>query len=130
MGTPTILFETGQDKNSYSREESRKWISFSLYLSSICISNHCYDFESYKQIPVQSNLYCDLLLRNIKINELIQDIIIEYKEVLLNNTVIFVPIIKNIGFFDKIFAHKSIILDKNMNNIKFKISIGDDAKIL
>ena len=54
-------------------------------------------------------------------------IIIEYKEVLLNNTVIFVPIIKNIGFFDKIFAHKSIILDKNMKNIKFKISIGDDA---
>ena len=126
-GTPTILFETGQDLNNYSREESRKWISFSLYLSSICISKNFYDYESYKQIPVQNNLYCDLLLRNIKVNELVQDIIIEYKEVLLNNRVIFIPIIKNIGFFDKIFAHKSIIIDKNMKNIKFKISIGDDA---
>ena len=127
LGTPTILFETGQDKNNYSREESRKWLSFSLYLSSICISNNCYDFESYKQIPIQNNLYCDLLLRNIKIEELVQDIIIEYNEVLHNNKVIFVPIIRNIGFFDKIFAHKTIILDKNIKNVKIKISIGDDA---
>ena len=126
-GTPTILFETGQDKNNYSREKSRKWISFSLYLSSICILNSRYDFESYKQIQVQNNLYCDLLLRNIKIDELLQDIIIEYKEVLHNNKVIFVPIIKNIGFFDKIFAHKTIILSKNIKNVKIKISIGDDA---
>ena len=36
-------------------------------------------------------------------------------------------VVEFLRFFDKIFAHKTIILDKNIKNEKIKISIGDDA---
>lgn len=114
-GIPTILFEAGHFKNDYNREETRRLIfkSYIYALNAIAeIEDLEANYEAYFKIPENEKLFFDIIIRNAKTKQGINDIAIQYQERLLGNEIQFVPKVVKIENLEKFYAHKTIEANK------------------
>jgi hypothetical protein len=134
---PTILFEAGHFKNDIFRKFSRKLVFDSLVEICLSISSGSYkeiDHKEYFNIIANNNNLRDILIKNVTIlknNKIItgQEVSIQYSEKLVNNEVLFVPIIDSISSkldFNSLFVFE-LSNDKSKNNM-LDIGIGDNAE--
>jgi hypothetical protein len=130
QGTPTILFEAGHFPNDYAREETRKYIFLALLkmVQDICLDVEDQLIDVYFEIPENKKLFNDVIVRNVKSEDsTIKDIVIQYKEVVEDEHINFVPFIEKIEKNIPFFAHReinadgqSLILEKH-----FPLKVGD-----
>ena len=134
---PTILFEAGHFKNDIFRKFSRKLVFDSLVEICLLISSESYieiDHKKYFKIIANNNNLRDILIKNVTIlknNKIItgQEISIQYSEKLVNNEVLFLPIIDSISSkldFNSLFVFE-LSNDKSRNNM-LDVGIGDNAE--
>lgn len=115
LGVPTILFEAGHYANDYHREETRKIIFISLLKAIVSIKNSEYEerkVSEYFKIPENQKLINDILIKNIKIfNKDSYEIVnlgIQYKEVLKDRKISFIPIFDNELIENHQFGHLEV----------------------
>ena len=99
-GHHTILIEAGHFKDDYDREVVRK-LNFIALLSGITYianTSEFNDFKTYFTIPNNEKKYLDLIYKNIILSEenKMIDVGVVYKEVLVDQKIIFTPEIKYI----------------------------------
>jgi hypothetical protein len=114
-GTPTVLFEAGHFPNDYEREDTRKYIFLALLnmIQDICLDVKDELSLAYFEIPENKKLFNDVIVRNVKSEDsTIKDIVIQYKEVLENDHINFVPFIEKIEKNIPSFAHREINADE------------------
>lgn len=116
LNVPTILFEAGHFPNDYLREKTREYIYQSLVVSLIYISDNELTGKNYKDyflIPGNNKLFFDVILRKANYKGIIEDIALQFEEVLNNDKIEFVPTLKKVGKLDSFYGHREIELDKN-----------------
>ncbi|MFV0541122.1 MAG: M14 family zinc carboxypeptidase [Aestuariibaculum sp.] len=123
---PTILFEAGHYNNDYAREKTREFIYMSYLVSLSYIAKHTVtgaEYKPYFDIPENEKLFFDIIIKNAKTENGIEDIAFLYKEILQNGQIEFLPICEKIGDLDGFFAHryidanKLLVLGANKNTI-------------
>jgi hypothetical protein len=112
LGVPTLLFEAGHFPGDYEREETRKYIFFSLISSfnaineNVIVSN---GINKYLNISQNKVVFYDLMFKNVKINydgiEIITNFAAQYKEELIENKVCFKAYISDVGDLVNSFGH-------------------------
>ncbi len=108
LGYTTILFEAGHYPNDYDREVTRKYIYISLIKCLDFFANNIVKgegYENYFNIPENGKCFKDIIFRNVKVNNTIKDISIQYLEKLEQNKVVFVPRIAQIESQITDFGH-------------------------
>tara|TARA_Y100000385_G_scaffold280409_1_gene331552 strand:+ start:19023 stop:20189 length:1167 start_codon:yes stop_codon:yes gene_type:complete len=130
LGVPTVLFEAGHYPKDYQREETRKYITLSLITGLDSIAHNEIngnDVSAYFEIPENNKLFNDVIIRNAQLDSnhpsTFFDIAIQFKEVLTNGSLVFVPNIEEIGDLSDKHAH----LDLNAN---FKLVTHPDFEKL
>tara|TARA_R100000935_G_C2833239_1_gene166439 strand:- start:82 stop:1233 length:1152 start_codon:yes stop_codon:yes gene_type:complete len=114
LGVPTILFEAGHSKGDYNREKTREYVFYALISSLNTIAKQNYkniDTSLYFNIPENEKLFYDLILRDAEIDGKIVDIAIQFKEILKDTEIVFLPIVENISSNLAFYAHKEIRCD-------------------
>lgn len=138
-GVPTILFEAGHFHQDYNREKSREYVFYGiLALFNILGDIEFHSYKHYLEIPQNLKNYCDIIIRNIHLNDYTHpvDIAIQYKEVLVHGTINFIPEIEEIGDLDHKFAHKELDqkdlqeLTKNENLLTNHVKVSEIIEIL
>ncbi len=111
LGVPTILYEAGHYNNDYDREVTREYIFKALFYGLDAISNKSLNaYTAYFDIPENQKNFYDVIIRNCKSNnsEISYDAAIQFKEVLTENSIDFVPYVEKLGNLDSYFGHKEI----------------------
>lgn len=112
-GVPTLLFEAGHFKNDYQREKTRSFIFYALVQCLYTIAGGFIDNYSYKMyfdIPENKKSFFDILITNIPYiyesgkKEPIA-LGIQYEEVLMQNTIEFLPLIQKKGDLHGYYGH-------------------------
>jgi hypothetical protein len=127
LNVPTILFEAGHYPNDYLREKTREFIYQSLIISLEYIIDNQVTGKNYKDyllIPENNKLFFDVILRMARYKGTLEDIAIQFEEVLNNNKIEFVPTIKQVGNLDSYYGHREIKLNKK----EIKIVKNDSIK--
>lgn len=111
-GTPTVLFEAGHYREDYGRERTRAYIFQSMITALNSIGYHLVskmDASKYFDIPENQKHYYDILITNayLMVPSLAQGdaIGISFEETLMDSTIHFVPIIKEVGILNEFFGH-------------------------
>jgi len=120
FGIPTILYEAGHYPGDYDREVTRELVFKALYygLQSISGENDL-TFEDYFKIPDIKKNFFDIIIRNVRLSEVDShstDIAFQFKEVLINDTVSFVPVVSKIGNLRTFYGHREIEGNNNLIN--------------
>lgn len=113
LGVPTILFEAGHYQNDYEREETRKFI-FIAYLAALhYISENDVvgrDLERYLNIPQNKSIFYDFVYRKFKVNtnslNIITNFAAHYKEMLVDDTIVFEATFVEVGEGITNFGHQ------------------------
>jgi hypothetical protein len=110
LGTPTLLFEAGHFQGDYHREETR-FFMFCALLSAVefIAKNHWneVDGKKYLEIPENQQLFYDIILRNIPVEDnQFSDIGILYKEILKDNELNLTAYVEKIGDLSGFFGHQ------------------------
>lgn len=112
LGVPTILFEAGHFPNDYERETTRRHVFFALLSGLSAIYENVIvvnESERYFEIPQNKMAFYDMMWKNVKINyenkEIISNFASQYKEALIDNSVIFEAIISEIGNLHDFHGH-------------------------
>ena len=137
-GYPTILFEAGHYHNDYQRDIVRKFVFISIK-SAISASNENViaesNFNKYLHIYQNNKCFYDFIFKNVKIiDNNVEKIIkfaVQYKEVLQNDEIEFIPEIIQIENLDEFYAHKTLDYKNELfefENRNFP-KIGDIIKI-
>ena len=138
-GEPTILFEAGHSLQDYTREKSREIVFYGiLALLGIIGDKESHSHTHYFEIPQNLKNYSDIIIRNIQLKNYWHpvDIAIQYKEVLIQGTINFIPEIEEIGDLDHKFAHKEVDqkylqeLTKNENLLTNHVKVSEILEIL
>lgn len=111
LEVPTILFEAGHYAQDYQREKTRELILDSLVcaLSSIATGElENIDYTEYFKIPENEKLFYDFILRNAKVGDKIVDVAIQFKEVLEEEKITFLPVIEKIDSALHFFGHREL----------------------
>jgi hypothetical protein len=137
-GYPTILFEAGHYPNDYQRDIVRKFIFISIKSALFSINENVIvesNFNKYLHIYQNNKCFYDIIFKNVKIidNNVEKNIkfAVQYKEVLKNNEIEFIPEIIQIGNLDNFYAHQTIDFKNDLfefENRNFP-KIGDTIKI-
>jgi len=110
LGTPTILFEAGHFPGDYKREETRFFMFCALLSAAEFIAKDCWDevdYKEYLEIPENQQLFYDIILRNIPIeNNQFLDVGIMYREILKDNVMNLTAYVEKIGDLSGFFGHK------------------------
>ena len=115
-GSSTILFESGFFENDYNREITRKYMFHSLVIALELISNEINSkikIDIYELIPKNKVKFYDIILKKIKIDDSTINVGINYKEILKDNSISFVPYIESIGDLDNFIGHKELEFPSN-----------------
>ena len=128
IGVPTILYEAGHYPNDYNREETRELIFKALYYGFLSIAqpDSTISYDMYFNIPNIKKNFFDIIIRNVRLSEFseISDVAIQFKEVLVNGIVEFIPTVAKIGQLNTFYGHKEIkggghtVLDQDMRPLK------------
>ena len=124
--TPTILFEAGHFPKDYEREETRKYVFLALISVLKSISDASFEdvnHYKYQEIPENEKLFHDIILREADTENGVVDVAIQYKEVLKDGKLVFLPQIEKIAFKIEKFAHKEIHCEKK------KVAINNKSKL-
>jgi len=116
LNVPTILFEAGHYKDDYNREEVRRLVyqSFVIALQAILISDFkTKDVQDYYKIPKNDKLFSDILITNVRFDNVFKDVAIQYEEQLLGDTIDFIPKVIKIEKAISGFGHKTINANGN-----------------
>lgn len=109
LGVPTVLFEAGHFSNDYQREKTREYIFYAmLSLFGITKEVQPSNETDYFSIPQNEKLFKDVIIRNVEIDGKITSLSICYEEILVGDSIQFVPILEKIGGLDSFFGHKEI----------------------
>lgn len=137
-GFPTILFEAGHYHNDYQRDIVRKYVFISIKSAISTIGENVIvgsNFNKYLHIYQNNKCFYDFIFKNVKIidNNVEKNIkfAVQYKEVLKNGEIEFIPEIIQIENLDDFFAHQTIDFKNNLfefENRNFP-KIGDAIKI-
>lgn len=98
-GVPTILFEAGHFPMDYEREKIREYMAAAILSGLYAIASESYqkmDFLRYFDIPENEKLFYDVILRDVLFKSELVDVAIQFKEVLSNNAIEFLPVIEKI----------------------------------
>jgi hypothetical protein len=108
--TPTVLFEAGHYPEDYAREETRKYIFLALLymIQETMSSSELNPPEDYFSIPENEKYYFDVILRDVKVNNQLKDVAIQYKEELKDDAINFIPIIEQVGDLKTYYGHREI----------------------
>ena len=123
---PTILFEAGHFGIDYQREFTRELMYCSILKALLYIAgttDEKIDHNDYFNIPHNQKSFYDIILRDAFYNGKIQDLAIQYEEVLENNRIKFYPHVKKIGELKGINGHREIPINKNEIELLNKDSI-------
>ncbi|WP_300439785.1 M14 family zinc carboxypeptidase [Christiangramia sp.] len=126
LSTPTILFEAGHFPGDYEREITRKMVYKALISCLYRISKENIDLVDYKkyfELPQNQKLFNDLIIRKAMINGDVRDVAIQFKEVLKNGKIEFVPMIEKILPEINKYAHQEINADRKL------LKLSDDSEI-
>jgi len=113
LGVPTILFEAGHFQEDYEREETRKCI-FISYMSGLLYvmgkaEIEC-NLDKYLNIPQNKSIFYDFVYRKFKVNtnslNIITNFAAHYKEILVEDKVIFEATIVEVGEGITNFGHQ------------------------
>ena len=136
LNVTTILFEAGHYQGDYEREETRKYIFIALMSSlQFIYNNNTIEDKTtnYINIPQNKVLFVDFAYRKIKINNnslnLITTFAAQYKEVLLDDKIIFEAYFTEIGEDLEFFGHQeyngeNAVYSDDSNNVP---EIGNKA---
>lgn len=116
LNVPTILFEAGHYKDDYNREEVRRLVyqSFVIALQATLISDFkTKDVQDYYKIPKNDKLFSDILITNVRFDNVFKDVAIQYEEQLLGDTIDFIPKVIKIEKAISGFGHKTINANGN-----------------
>jgi len=106
---PTILFEAGHYEDDYERENTRKFILISLLKSVWAIANKSYkniDYKEYFNIPENKKCFYDVLIKNTGSEK--GNLAIQYKEVLKDNKLVFLPFLEKENVEKSLRGHQEI----------------------
>jgi len=132
LGVPTVLYEAGHYANDYEREKTRMYIFKSLFygLEAILNSISSNNFEDYFDIPENEKIFFDIIIRNCrtKDSKMSFDVAIQFKEVLEDGVIKFIPYVEKLETLESYFGHKEI--DGNnaviLNHENKSLSIGNE----
>ncbi|MEK9530796.1 MAG: peptidase M14, partial [Flavobacteriaceae bacterium] len=128
QGTPTLLFECGQVGEDYERENTRKWFAVSLLEGLKCIREEQFLVDDYAQIPEVNKSFVDIIVKNARIDGKTDNIALQFKELLTNKGLEFIPIVHSIGNLDSIQAHKTVDFSAHKGLSKSAVLVGKVAK--
>jgi len=119
LGTPTILFEAGHYSNDYNRNITTNYILKVLIEAIKTISSGDFDnytIDEYMNIPENKKDYSDLLITGVSVVDQgklykNQELVINYKEVLDNSKVVFVPYMIDYSSSWTGLTHKTIQIE-------------------
>jgi len=115
LGTPTILFEAGHYPGDYLRNVTRHYITIALkscFHQIACNAVHSY--RGYFELPENAKNFRDIIVRKCIVDGSLMDVIIQYKEVLEQDHLRFVPVIESIKEKSVLIGHWEID-GKNQN---------------
>ena len=125
-GSSTILFESGFFEKDYNREITRKYMFLSIVMAleliSTKISNKI-EVDKYEFIPKNKVRFYDIILKNVVINNSKLNIGINYREILNDKTISFVPHVDAVGDLNNFIGHKEIVLSNDSNTFSSKTFI-------
>ena len=112
LGIPTILFEAGHYQNDYIREKTRNFVFIAILSGFIAIHENVIvvnKTDDYFKIPQNKINFYDFIYKNVKINyenkQKITNFASHYKEVLIDDSVIFEAYIKETGELEGFYGH-------------------------
>ncbi len=111
LKTPTILFEAGHCHGDYMREETREYIFaalVSVFVQFLSEENPSLRFKDYFKIPENDKNFRDIIIRDIRLKGKKRDVSIQYKEVLNEKKLIFVPVVEKIAKKIQETGHREI----------------------
>ncbi|WP_417237963.1 M14 family zinc carboxypeptidase [Bizionia sp.] len=111
LGVPTVLFEAGHYSNDYNREITRAFIYKSLMVALDTISKlelTGEGYQDYLKIPENGTCFLDIIIRNVLHQNKPIDVGVQYQEMLINNTIQFVPKIEKLEPLDGYFGHREL----------------------
>ncbi len=117
-GHHTVLIESGHYPGDYQREKTRKYTFMALLqgLYSVASGLESVDFRDYFKIPVNKKEHFDMIFKDIFLKNNTVDVGIQYKEVLKDQKVRFIPEIRKIGDLSSYSADK--IVKKTVESFK------------
>ncbi len=137
-GYPTILLEAGHFATDYTRDEVRKFVFIALKAAISFINENdivSNDLGNYLNIYQNNKCFYDFIFKNVRINDNNVEknikFAVQYKEVLTDGKIAFIPEIIQIENLDSFFAHKIIDFENKLyafENRNFP-KIGDIVKV-
>ena len=137
-GYATILFEAGHYAKDYNRDEVRKFVFIALKAAISFINENdivSNDLGNYLNIYQNNKCFYDFIFKNVRIYynnvEKIIKFAVQYKEVLTEGKIAFIPEIIQIENLDSFFAHQTIDFENKLyeyENRNFP-EIGDIIKV-
>lgn len=137
-GYPTILFEAGHYAEDYNRDEVRKFVFIALKTAISFINENdivSNDLGNYLNIYQNNKCFYDFIFKNVRINdnnvEKNINFAVQYKEILQEGKIAFIPEIIQIGSLDSFLAHQTIDYENKLyefENRNFP-KIGDIIKL-
>ncbi|MFO7719529.1 MAG: peptidase M14, partial [Gillisia sp.] len=110
-GVPTVLFEAGHLQKDYQREKIREYVAAAILCGFSAIASGSYqkmDFHRYFDIPENQKLFYDVILRDVLFNSELVDVAIQFKEVLSQEKIEFIPVIEKISATLAFHGHREI----------------------
>jgi Zinc carboxypeptidase len=139
QGVPTLLYEAGHKHNDYKREEVRRLV-FIAILKGLETIAHGYTISKYIDylgIPENDKKFHDIIIRNARLDNHsseLKDIAIQYKEVLVDDEIKFLPEIVKISKLDDFFGHREIDAEgksvKNSQNLELNVTNENDFVLI
>ncbi len=133
LGVPTILFEAGHFSGDYDREITRTLIYKALLVVfNISEVKDAIRNTGYFDIPENQKSYCDLLLKEVRIEAKAapQDIAIQYLELLIDGAITFIPTILELN--TRLNGHREVDFggDHIVFNNTEKVSLNEKLHIV
>lgn len=135
LGTPTLLFEAGHFQDDYTREKTRYFVFSALLAATECIAKNQWDnldYNTYFDIPENQQLFFDILIRNISVEDNNKvDMGILYREILDNEQLSLVAFVEKVGDLSGFFGHKTFDLKSSgINHLEKLNSLIDKPATL
>ena len=114
LNVPTVLFEAGHFISDYGRDQTRFYIYAALLFALHHIQEKLFiqknTLNEYQSIPLNQKNFFDIIFRNVGLDgkDVLNDVAIQYKEVLISGKINFIPEIVKIDLLSNFFGHREI----------------------
>ena len=126
---PTILFEAGHFPDDYQREETRKFIFVALLSLFNCTDAKPKIRKAYASMPENKKNFYDIIIRNVRTHtsKSLLSVALQYREILDNERIVFVPYVEEIGALTDYFGHRELSAEgaKILVNSQEKYRLGE-----